>query len=281
MLSATDIAFRPKFLTSRTKRHFLTNFALVFSFFFNRIFHVFLRSLNILPICFQVKMAKLHSGQNSWPVVTSGIFVQNLQDFFFFQNNFPFYSWTTKYAICMFWCKNANIVFRSKFFTCQTKGLFWTNYARVFYLFILLYFIVIQFSTFFYVLWIYCLHVFIEKWRRCIQLKFLTNRNFANFRTKFTRIFFSFERIFHFLLEPQNMLSASFGAKTTKLHFGRNSWPVETSGIFVQNLQDFFLFQMNFPFYSLTNKYAICMFWCKNVNIFLQTLPFFFSLFFL
>ena len=127
-----DIVFRPKFLTNRTKGHFLSIFAL----FFNRIFHVFLRSLNILPTCFQAKMATLHSGRNSLPVGTSGIFVQNLQDFFFFQKNFPFYSWTTKYAICKFLCKIANIVFRSKFFTYRIKGHFQTNFARVF-LFIL------------------------------------------------------------------------------------------------------------------------------------------------
>ena len=36
-----------------------------FFFSFYRIFHGFLRSLNTLPICFQAKMAKLHSGRNS------------------------------------------------------------------------------------------------------------------------------------------------------------------------------------------------------------------------
>ena len=112
---------------------FLNDFILFYCY---TIFHMFLSPLNILSTCFRWKMATLHSGWNSWPVGTSGIFVQNLQDFFFFQNNFPFYSWTTKYAICKFLCKNANIVFRSKFFTYRTKGHFRTNFARVF-LFIL------------------------------------------------------------------------------------------------------------------------------------------------
>ena len=96
-----DIVFRPKFLTSRKKGHFLTKFALFllffiilffFFFFFYRIFHVFLRSLNILPTCFQVKMATLHSGWNSWLVGIRGIFVQNWIEFFFsFYRIFPFF----------------------------------------------------------------------------------------------------------------------------------------------------------------------------------------------
>ena len=113
-------------------------FSFFLFFFFYRIFHVYLRSLNILPTCFQAKMATLHTGQNSWPVGTSGIFVQNLRDFFFFQNNFPFYSWTTKYGICKFWCKNANIVFRSKFFTGRTKGHFRSTFARVLFIIIII-----------------------------------------------------------------------------------------------------------------------------------------------
>ena len=104
-----------------------------FLIFFYRIFHVYLRALNIVPTCFQAKMATLHYGWNSWLLGTSGIFVQNLQDFFLFQKNFPFYSWTTKYAVCKFWRKNANIVFRSKFFTSRTKGHFRTNFALIFF----------------------------------------------------------------------------------------------------------------------------------------------------
>ena len=99
------------------------------------------------------------------------------------------------------------------------------------------------------------------------RLKFLTSRNFGHFCTKFTRIFFPFERIFHFLLEPQNMLSAGFGAKTKKLHSGRNSWPVGTSGTSGQNLTNLFFFWKNFPFFSWANKYTISKFRSKNGDI--------------
>ena len=53
-----------------------------FLIFFYRIFHVYLRALNIVPTCFQAKMATLHYGWNSWLVGTSGIFVQILPEFF-------------------------------------------------------------------------------------------------------------------------------------------------------------------------------------------------------
>ena len=99
------------------------------------------------------------------------------------------------------------------------------------------------------------------------RLKFLTNRNFGHFCTKFTQIFFPFERIFNFLLEPQNMLYAGFGAKTRKLHYGRNSWPFGTSGTFWQNLTNLFFFRKNFPFFSWTTKYTISKFRSKNANI--------------
>ena len=54
---------------------FLQTLPLFFFYLFYRLFHVFLRSLNILPTCFQEKMVTLHFGRNSWPVGTRGIFV--------------------------------------------------------------------------------------------------------------------------------------------------------------------------------------------------------------
>ena len=44
---------------------FLQTLPLFFFYLFYRLFHVFLRSLNILPTCFQEKMATLHFGRNS------------------------------------------------------------------------------------------------------------------------------------------------------------------------------------------------------------------------
>ena len=84
-------------------------------------------------------MPTLYSGQNSWPVRQKGIFVQNLPFFFFFQKNFQFCCWTTKYVPCKFWFENAEIVIRSKFFTSRTKRHFHTNIARVFIYFIYIY----------------------------------------------------------------------------------------------------------------------------------------------
>ena len=154
MLSASFGAKMPTLYSSRNswwvgqKGIFLQTLPFFFFLiFFYRIFHVYLRALNIVPTCFQAKMATLHYGWNSWLLGTSGIFVQNLQDFFLFQKNFPFYSWTTKYAVCKFWRKNDNIVFRSKFFTSRTKGHFRTNFALIFFKMTLFYFIVIQFFT--------------------------------------------------------------------------------------------------------------------------------------
>ena len=57
-------------------------------------------------------------------------------------------------------------------------------------------------------------------------------------------------RILHLFLKPLNILSTSFCAKMATLHFGRNSWPVGTRSIFVQNLyQLFFSFQIIFHFF--------------------------------
>ena len=83
------------------------------------------------------------------------------------------------------------------------------------------------------------------------RLKFLTSQNLGHFRTKFTQISFSFKRIFHFLLQPQNMQSVGFGEKMTKLHSGRNSRPVGTSGTFGQILSKFFFLSKVFSIFFL------------------------------
>ena len=103
-------------------------------YFFDITFHFFLRPLNILSTSFRAKMVTLHSGQNSWPVGTRGIFIQILHYFyFFFRKNFPFFSWTTKYAICKFLCKKDDNVFQSKYLTSRTKGHFRTNFTLAFF----------------------------------------------------------------------------------------------------------------------------------------------------
>ena len=105
----------------------------LFIFLLYRIFHLSLKPLNILSTTFRAKMETLHSGRNSWLVGTRGIFVQILHEFFFsFERIFYFFSWTTKYVICKFWCKNDDIVFQSKYLTSRTKRHFPTNFTWVF-----------------------------------------------------------------------------------------------------------------------------------------------------
>ena len=50
---------------------------------------------------------------------------------------------------------------------------------------------------------------------------------------------------------PLNMLFAGFEAKTTKLHFGRNSWLVGTSGTFGQNFTQIFFLSKEFSIFLL------------------------------
>ena len=90
-----EIVFRSKFLTSRTKGHFRTNFARVIYLFiyfcFYRIFHLFLRPQNIISTSFHEKMVTLHSGRNSWPIGTRVIFVQIFHEFFFLFKEFSIF----------------------------------------------------------------------------------------------------------------------------------------------------------------------------------------------
>ena len=89
-----DIVFQSKFLTSRTKGHFRTNFTRIiylFIFHFYRIFQLFLRPLNILSTSFRAKMETLHSGRNSWPIGTRGIFLQNLPQLVFLSKEFSIF----------------------------------------------------------------------------------------------------------------------------------------------------------------------------------------------
>ena len=145
-----DIAFRSKFLTSRTEGHFRKNFTLViflFIFIFYWSFHLLQRPLNTLSRSFQAKMETLHSGWNFWAVETGGIFVQILHKFFFSFERIVHIFWTTKNAICKFWRKNVDIVFQSKFLTSWTQGHFRNNFIRIIFLFIFHFYWIFQFFS--------------------------------------------------------------------------------------------------------------------------------------
>ena len=74
---------------------------------------------------------------------------------------------------------------------------------------------------------------------------------------------FHYKRIFYFFLGPLNMLSASFGAKTTTLYSSQNTWPIGQKDSFVQILPKFFylfIFQKNLPLLSETSEYYLQVF---------------------
>ena len=88
-----------------------------------------------------------------------------------------------------------------------------------------------------------------QKRRHCIPVKILHKSDKGAFSYKFYLIFF-FYTIFNLFLRPLNILSTSFHAKMVTLHPGRNSWPIETRGIYVQILHEFFFsFKRNFHFF--------------------------------
>ena len=105
------------------------NLNLGFFFFFNckRLFQLCLGPLNMVSISFSAKMPKLYFGQNSWSTRLMGIREKNLNLVFFLQKIFPIVSWTSKYGIYKFSCKNSEIVFWSKFLVRGTKGGCGTN----------------------------------------------------------------------------------------------------------------------------------------------------------
>ena len=87
----------------------------------------------------------------------------------------------------------------------------------LFYFYFYFYFIVIQFSTCFWVLWIYYLQVFIEKWRCCIPVEIPDSRNLGHFRTKFTQIFFLFQKNFPFCFRTTKFSICRFWSKNGEI----------------------------------------------------------------
>ena len=104
-----------------------------------------------------------------------------LPKFFFFWKNFPFFSWTSKYAISKFRCKNADFVFRAKFLNSRTTGHFSLLFSFFFF---------IEFYTCFLDNWIYYLHVFKQKWQLCILVEILDLSELGAFLYKIESNFF-------------------------------------------------------------------------------------------
>ena len=235
-----DIVFQSKYLTSWTKGHFRRNFTRVFLFIYF--------SMKFSTCFWDLWIYYLQVFVQKWWHCTlveildqseRGAFLYKIYpNYFFLSKELSIFLLTSIYAICIFWCKNADIVFRSKFLTSRTKGHSRTNFTRFIFLFFFFYII---FHLFLRPLNILCtsfrpkmvtLHSGQNSWPVGIR---------GIFEKYFTRIFcFSFLRIFHFFLGPLNMLSASFGAKTTTLYSSQNTLLVEQKGIFVQILPEFF-----------------------------------------
>ena len=184
-------------------------------------------------------METLHSGRNCWPVETGGIFVQIFHDFFFsFERIVHFFLAPLKMLSTSFGAKTSTL------YSCQNSwpvgqwGIFVQILPKSF---IYLFFIYIEFSTCFWDLWIYYLQVFVQKWRHCILVEILNLSELGVFSYKFYTNFFFLSKEFSIsFLGPLNMLSASFGAKTTTLYSSQNTWPVGQKGIFLQILPEFF-----------------------------------------
>ena len=135
-----DNVFQLKYMTSRTKGHFRSNFTrfvfLLFFIFFYRIFHLFLRPLNILSTSFRAKMVTLHSGRNSWPVGIRGILIQIFHEFFFsFEIIFHFSLGPLNIQSTSFAAKTTKL--HSSQNTCPVgqKGIFVQILPKLFYLF--------------------------------------------------------------------------------------------------------------------------------------------------
>ena len=163
--------------------------------------------------------------------------------YFFLLNNFQFFSLTTTYAIYIFWCKNADIIFRSKSLTSRT------NFTQVIFLFIFL-----SYRIFHLFLW--PLNILSTSFRAKMAT-WHSDRNFWPVETTgiFVQIlhefFFTFERIFHFFFGPQNMLSASFGAKMSTLYSSQNTWPIGQKAIFVKFYPSFFIYLIFYRIFHL------------------------------
>ena len=132
------------------------------------------------------------------------------------------------------------------------------------------FFLLLEFYTCFWDIWIYFPQVFFQKWRHCTLVEILNLPELGIFLYKFYPNFFFVWKNFFFFFGQQNMLSTSYGAKTTTLYSCQNTWPVGVKGIFVQIIIVFFylfIFQYSFTPFSETSEYNIFKFSCKNGDI--------------
>ena len=111
-------------------------FFLFFLYVLKNFAFFFLRPLNVLSPSFHAKTPILDSCQNSYPIWTRSIFVQNCYEYFFFLfflRNFAFFCWTSSCAIFEFSYKNVDIIFRSKFLTNLSEWRFHTKLIEFFF----------------------------------------------------------------------------------------------------------------------------------------------------
>ena len=77
--------------------------------------------------------------------------------------------------------------------------------------------------------------------KRVFRSKFLASKTTRLFLSDFNRVFFfSCKIFFHWFLQPLDMASINFSARTLTLYSGKKKFPAGPVGIFELNLTDFF-----------------------------------------
>ena len=142
---------------------------------------------------FGASTMKLHFGQNSWPVGTSGSFNKNFSEFFFWKE-FCLLFLDHKIFYLHVLVQKCRRCIPAKISDQSDKWAFSLKLCLFFFFFL--------------------------TWQHCILVKILDQSELAAFLYKIYKTSSSFERVFHFILGPLNMLSVCFGAKTPTLYSG-------------------------------------------------------------
>ena len=166
-------------------------------------------------------MLKLYSDQNSLSVGLTGI-MEKIRITFFSFFLWKILSWTSKYGIYKFSCKNSKIVFWSKFLVCGTNRRYGTNLNLFFF----------SYKRFFQLcigpLNILSTNFCTKNAEIVLRSKFMVSRTMGHYGTNlnlgylfiFVLFYFYCERFFQLCLGPLNILTTSFRAKPPKSYFG-------------------------------------------------------------
>ena len=201
---------------------------------------------------FSRKMPIFDSGQNSWPILPKGIFVQNCFSVFLFSFLFNrmlhLFLGPLNVLSTSFHAHTLTIASGQNSWLVEPRGIFIEKKLEFFSF---LFFFSKEFSICSLDLYLKNLQVFMQKRRYWIQVKILDLSDPAAFLYKIDTIFF-FKRIFHLFLWPPYMLSTSFHAKTPIFDSGQNSCPIWPKEFSHQIDMSFFFFSF------LSRESCIC-----------------------